>query len=183
MRRLCDPPRAVSDDLLQGLPPILGPEPRVLILGSMPSVASLEAQQYYGHPRNAFWTILGALVGAGPELDYAERIAVLQRCGIVLWDVIGRCRRDGSLDAAIRDVEVNDLDGLLRRHPTIRAVFLNGGTAYDLFRRHVARPRPELLEGRSVTRLPSTSPAHAARSPAQKLEAWRAVAIALAADA
>ncbi len=148
----------------------------------MPSVASLEAQQYYGHPRNAFWPILGALVGAGPDLDYVERTAILRRRGIALWDVIGRCRREGSLDAAIRDVEVNDLGGLLGREPTLRAVFLNGGTAHDLFRRHVARPHPDVLAGRRVVRLPSTSPAHAARSLAQKLDAWRAVAEALAAE-
>ena len=174
------PPAPDPDDgRLRGFPPVVPDRPRALVLGSMPSVASLEATRYYGHPRNAFWPIMTALFGWPDDLDYDRRVARLAAVGVALWDVIGTCRRDGSLDTAIRDPEVNDVAGLLRSRPTIRAVFLNGGTADTLFRRHVVRPHPELFEDVTVQRMPSTSPAHAARSFDQKLQAWRALAAAL----
>lgn len=165
--------------LLRGLPPVVGRRPRVLVLGSMPSVASLAERQYYGHPRNAFWDIQGALFDAGRDLPYRERLAVLRQQGVALWDVIGQCRRAGSLDSAIHDIEPNDIPGLLRRHRSICSVFLNGGTAAREFRRHVERPHAALLDGLRVQQLPSTSPAHAARDFAAKLTAWRAVADAV----
>lgn len=160
--------------LLQGFPPVADGRARILILGSMPGVASLRAGEYYAHRHNAFWRVMGELVGAAPDLPYAERLARLQAAGIALWDVIGRCRRPGSLDAAIEpgSVEVNDFPGFLAVHRDICRVLFNGAAAEAAFRRHV---RPLLpAGGLELLRLPSTSPAHAARGYADKLAAWRA---------
>lgn len=159
---------------LEGLPPIENPRARVLILGSMPGAASLAAGQYYAHPQNLFWPLLGALLGFDPRADYVLRVAALKRAGIALWDVIGRCRRSGSLDARIdpQSVVANDFAGFLDRHPRLHTVCFNGATAEANWRRHVqptlgARELPAL-------RLPSTSPANASIPHARKLAAWAA---------
>ncbi len=141
----------------------------------MPGAASLAAAQYYAHPRNAFWPIMGALFGAGPELPYPERLQRLKDAGVALWDVIAGCERRGSLDSAITpaSIEANDFAGLFRDCPHIGHVFFNGTAAETVFRRHV-RGRIA-LPALHFTRLPSTSPAHAARSFEAKLAAWQAV--------
>lgn len=147
-----------------------------LILGSMPGEASLRAGQYYAHPRNQFWLILGELLGVDPGVPYADRLEALVTSGIALWDVLRSCRRPGSLDAAIdRDSIVpNDFAAFFTRHPQVRRVYFNGATAEACFRRLVL---PQLPAGSLVyERLPSTSPAHAALNYEQKLAAWRAVA-------
>ncbi len=147
-----------------------------LILGSMPGVASLTAGRYYAHPRNMFWPIMGGLIGAGPELAYAERLARLKAHGIALWDVLESCVRAGSLDANIDEGTLvpNDFAAFFKKHQHINRVFFNGAKAEQSFRRH-AMPHLALAQGRGLhyTRLPSTSPAHAARSLAQKRAAWR----------
>ena len=154
---------------LHGLPPVLGPDARLLVLGSFPGVASLRAGQYYGHPRNHFWPILSALwqvdlVG----LPYAQRLAEMQRRGLGLWDVYASCRRSGSLDSAIADAEWNDFATLRASAPTLHAVAHNGGES--------ARARRHLQAlGFQVHRLPSTSPANASWSFERKLAAWRQV--------
>lgn len=156
-------------------PPIAGADARLLILGSMPSKASLEANQYYAHPRNLFWPILGELVGASPAMEYAERARVLMANGIALWDVLKSCRRPGSLDADIDKASMvtNDFAAFFASHPQIRQVFFNGATAEHSFRRHVLPGiKAETLQ---LRRLPSTSPAHAALSYHQKLESWRVI--------
>jgi len=162
-------------------PPVFRADARVLILGSMPGEASLAAAQYYAHPRNAFWPLMGRLFGAGPECPYQARLARLNAAGVALWDVIAQCRRPGSLDSAIdRDsVEVNDFASLFATCPGIDHVFFNGTAAEAAFRRHVRLPAG--LRPLTFTRLPSTSPAHAARDFAAKLAAWQAVRDALAA--
>ena len=121
---------------IEGFPPIAGPAPRVLVLGSMPSVASLDRQQYYGKPQNAFWRIMGELFGAGPELDYAKRCARLAAAGVAVWDVLASCVRPGSLDSAIemRSAATNDIAGLLAAHPQISHVFFNGRKSEQIFR-------------------------------------------------
>lgn len=167
--------------LIRSFRPIAAKTARVLILGSMPGVESLRAAQYYAHPRNAFWRIMGDLVGAVPDLPYAARTRKLRQAGVALWDVLAACAREGSLDAAIDEHSIiaNDLVSFLARHPGITHVYFNGATAERCFRLHV---QPALEAGAlKLHRLPSTSPAHAARSYAEKLRAWRVMLEALAA--
>lgn len=163
-------------DHARGFSPIAKPDARILILGSMPGQASLAAGQYYAHPRNAFWPIMGALLGFDPALPYPERAARLAAASIALWDVLHACSRPGSLDSAIDpdSVEPNDFATFFAAHPHIGHVFFNGTTAATLFRRHC--PERTL----SLVHLPSTSPAHAGRNFADKLAAWQTVADTLA---
>jgi len=170
--------------LLNGLPPIVGDDARVLILGSFPGAASLRAGEYYAHPRNQFWRIVEALFGIAREDNYARRCSRLTDCGIAVWDVIASCRRAGSLDAAIRDATVNDFAAFYRAHPGIAAVFFNGASAEKQYRRQVALPPPAGVAGAPVdVRLPSTSPANAGMSLADKIEAWQVVVDAVTVDA
>lgn len=164
------PADAVEDvdaERLVGLPPVIGPRTRLVVLGSFPSAASLAAGAYYAHPRNQFWPLLSALWGLDMvALAPAQRHAALLDRGLGLWDVYGACRRDGSLDRAIRDAEPNDLAGLRRRAPRLEAVAHNGATSARAARTVAAL-------GLAVHRLPSTSPAHAAWSFERKLDVWR----------
>ncbi len=154
---------------LKGLGPVADRGTRVLVLGSFPSVASLKSQQYYGHPQNHFWKILGQLWGE-PLVDmaYAARIDALLRHGLGVWDVYGSCEREGSLDTNIRQAEPNDLGALVARCPGLQAIGHNGGESY----RHA---KATLRFGLPVHRLPSTSPANASWSFERKLAAWRDV--------
>jgi hypoxanthine-DNA glycosylase len=150
----------------------------VLVLGTLPGPESLRQQQYYGQSRNAFWRIMGEIVGAGPELSYSRRLEVLVEHRIALWDVCAAAERAGALDAAIRRASVvpNDFAAFFGDHPLIELVCFNGQTAANLYRRLVVpRLRAEFatIEQRV---LPSTSPAHAALSFERKLERWRVVA-------
>ena len=159
-------------------PPLLSPQARVLILGSMPGQASLAAQTYYAHPRNAFWPLMADLLGFSPQLPYAERVAALQVAGIAVWDVLQRCQRPGSLDANIDpgSMQTNDFHLLLTQHPQLRTLFFNGTTAETCFRRHVLPNLPTSLQkSLQLTRLPSTSPAHASLSFAEKRLAWKKI--------
>jgi len=157
----------VEADRLRGLPPVIGAQARVLILGSFPSAASLAAQQYYAHPQNQFWRVLGAVVGQPlKEMDYPARLAAVQAAGIAIWDVFASCERDGSLDAAIRDAAPNDLAGLRRAAPLLRRVCFNGRMA-------ARRIREIEALGFDAVVLPSTSPAHAGMSFEDKLARWR----------
>ncbi|MCW8924902.1 MAG: DNA-deoxyinosine glycosylase [Xanthomonadales bacterium] len=161
-------------ELSQGFPPVSKPDARVLILGSMPGKASLEATEYYAFPRNAFWHIMGELFGAGPELDYRSRLRKLTSRQVALWDVIGKCHRRGSLDSAIIDdgLKTNEFAVFFKQHPHISHVFFNGQTANRLFTKNV---RPGLAGNLVYHTLPSTSPAHATKSFAEKLEAWSVI--------
>lgn len=156
---------------LTGLPPIENPRACVLILGSMPGAASLRAGRYYAHAQNLFWPFMGDLVGAGPDLAYELRIARLCDAGIALWDVIGACDRDGSLDSAIRDAVANDFAAFFAAHPHLRSVLFNGATAESTFLRQV--PRDVVPAGVSLRRLPSTSPANRATPTEAKRAEWR----------
>ena len=161
--------------VLIGFPPIARPDARVLVLGSMPSVVSLAKRQYYGHPQNAFWPIMGRLFGAGLHLPYEERTDILCGYRIAVWDSLRACQREGSLDSAIRAEVANDFVAFFAEHPDIRTVFFNGQKSEAVFRRRVL-PGIEELAGRfEFLRLPSTSPAHAGRTFEEKLAAWRAV--------
>jgi hypoxanthine-DNA glycosylase len=155
-------------ELLHGLAPIVGEEPRVLILGNMPSAMSLASGEYYGNPRNAFWRITGALFGFDASAPYPERVAALGAYQVAVWDVLRSCRRVGSLDSAVeRDSMVpNDFAALFALHPTLDRVVFNGAAAEANYRRLVgAPPLPSV-------RVPSTSPAQTMRYE-DKLEAWR----------
>jgi hypoxanthine-DNA glycosylase len=154
---------------LQGLPPIAERGARLLVLGSFPGLASLEAQQYYAHPRNHFWPILSALWGVDlVGANYRARVAEAKRRGLAIWDVYAACRREGSLDTSIEDASPNDLAALLRRLPALRAIAHNGGESARAMRLTRSLGLP-------VHRLPSTSPANASWSFERKLAAWRAV--------
>ena len=161
--------------LSHGFPPVADPSARVLVLGSLPGKASLIAQAYYANKRNAFWRIMGDLIGAGPTLPYAQRLEKLQAAGIALWDVIAAGERPGSLDVDIvkDSISINDFSAFFAVHRGIGRVFFNGGAAEAVFRRHVL---PELrVTDLQLIRLPSTSPAHASSSYADKLAAWAAI--------
>jgi TDG/mug DNA glycosylase family protein len=155
---------------VEGLAPIATPAARILILGSMPGVASLQAQQYYAHPRNAFWPIMGDLFGAGLELTYAQRTKRLRDCGVAVWDVLRSCVRLGSLDSSIGDEVSNDFAVFFAKHRKLVVIGLNGGKAVASFRKHVAPLCPQNLR---TVQLPSTSPAHASLTTAKKCLAWR----------
>lgn len=155
--------------LRRGLPPVLAPDARVLILGSFPGEASLAAHQYYAHPRNHFWPILGALVGESlAELPYRERIGRVKANRIAIWDTIVACERRGSLDAAIRNASRAEVRRVERVAPGLVAVCFNGATAGR------ARGAWEAAGYRTL-QLPSTSPAYTLPVDA-KLAAWRRLA-------
>lgn len=140
----------------------------MLILGSFPSTASLAAQQYYAHPQNQFWRILGAVLDQPlKEMDYPARIVAVQAAGIAVWDVFASCERAGSLDTAIRDAAPNELSMLKESAPALRRVCFNGGMA-------ARRIREVEALGFEALVLPSTSPANASWSFERKLVAWRA---------
>jgi double-stranded uracil-DNA glycosylase len=161
------------DNLARSFPPIAAHDARILILGSMPGVASLTANQYYAHPRNAFWPIMAALFSFDATMGYAERVRALQGVNVAVWDVLKFCERPGSLDAAIlRESEVaNDFADFFSRHSNITHVFFNGSTAAACFKRHCSA----LLacDQWRFQRLPSTSPAHAGLGFEAKLSEWR----------
>ena len=161
---------------VQSFASIVGSRPRIVILGSMPGVASLEAVQYYAHPRNAFWPIMGRLFDFEHEVEYVKRVATLELLPLILWDSLQSCVRPGSLDSAIdmTTTRANDFPGLFAEHAGIRAVFCNGATSEKYFRR-LALPALEDRFEFDLVRLPSTSPANAGMKFEQKLDAWRRI--------
>lgn len=160
---------------LTGLPPAVDRRARVLILGSFPSAASLAAGQYYAHPQNQFWRVLGAVIERPlKEMDYSARIAAVQAAGIAIWDVYASCERAGSLDSAIRSPVANDIaalkkcpEGRTALAPALRRICFNGRTA-------ARRLREMEALGYQAVVLPSTSPAHAGMTFEEKLARWRA---------
>ncbi|MEO6353065.1 MAG: DNA-deoxyinosine glycosylase [Burkholderiaceae bacterium] len=155
---------------LTGLPPVVDHATRILILGSFPGTASLQAQQYYAHPRNQFWALLSASIQTDLQgLDYPQRLACLLQNGIGLWDVIAGCRRAGSLDSAIRDARANQFVWLRQQCPDLRRVCFNGKTS--------GKFAPQFANnGCATVVLPSSSPANAQLSFAQKLVFWQGIA-------
>ena len=161
----------------KGFPPIADTHARILILGSLPGQVSLQQQQYYAHPHNAFWKIMGNLFGAGPKLPYAERAQRLLENGIALWDVCAAAQRPGSLDAAIVHASVvpNDFAAFIESHQDIALISFNGSKAADLYRRWVLPGLPATGCAIHTETLPSTSAAHAAMTFEDKLARWSAV--------
>ncbi|MEO8536009.1 MAG: DNA-deoxyinosine glycosylase [Betaproteobacteria bacterium] len=150
----------------RGLPPVIAPDAQVLILGSFPGAASLAARQYYAHPRNHFWPILGAILGEPlADLSYADRLSRLRARRIAIWDTIIACERAGSLDAAIRNAEHGEITRVRRVARELKAVCFNGNTAGRASAAWASAGYATLV-------LPSTSPAYT-RPVAEKLVAWR----------
>jgi len=166
---------ALAKARIRSFAPIADRHARVLILGSMPGRASLEAGRYYAHRQNAFWRIVCELLGVDPGSSYARRVQALKAARIALWDVLQSCSRRGSLDSGIeRESEIaNDFPAFLRKHRQIRRICFNGAKAASSFKRSVM---PAL--GRRAlrySRLPSTSPANASVTYERKRRAWRAI--------
>lgn len=161
---------------LLAFPPLASADAHTLILGSMPGVASLAASQYYAHPRNLFWPIVAEVLGIAAELPYAERTRRLSAQGFALWDVLGACRRTGSLDTSIEQdsIEVNDFATFLAEHSRVARIFFNGTAAERFFRKRALPILPSHGEIR-LFRLPSTSPANASVPYPRKLAAWKAL--------
>ena len=152
--------------------PIAGSHAKILILGSMPGQASLAANQYYAHSRNAFWPIIAQLLQISPDALYEEKITALKTSHIALWDVLKSCKRAGSLDSMIEtDTQtINDFQSFFPAHKKITHVFFNGGKAEACFKRYVL---PESDLGLiKLSRLPSTSPANARLSLEDKCRIW-----------
>lgn len=160
----------LSSPTLTGLAPVLDAGVRILVLGSFPGAASLAAGQYYAHPRNQFWPLISAVLGEDlAALPYAQRLPRLLAHGVGLWDVLGECEREGSLDSAIRKPAANDFQRLRTLCPLLETVGFNGQASGKF------APQFDAAGYRTVV-LPSSSPAHMALSFAQKLDHWRALA-------
>lgn len=157
---------------ITGLAPVINPKANTLILGSIPGVKSLEAVQYYAHPRNAFWPIIEAIYDINQTLSYEDRISELQRTNLALWDVLQQCNRQGSLDSAIEldSSKPNDFNLFFQQHPLINRIVFNGQAAEKAFMRNVAPQLADLTC--SFIGAPSTSPAHTIPL-AKKIAAWR----------
>lgn len=150
-----------------GFAPVIDANTRLLILGSLPGDASLKAAQYYAHPRNAFWSLIGGVLDADlAALSYEQRLERLKTRGVGLWDVIASAERSGSLDAAIRSPEAADLRELVESLPNLQAIAFNGALAAKMGRRILSD-----LQGVSSVNLPSSSPAHAIALSA-KADSW-----------
>lgn len=165
------------ESIIRGFPPIENKNAEILILGSMPSEESLRAQQYYAHPRNAFWPIIMELLGGGSDLDYADRAQLLIDNRIALWDTLKSCVRNGSLDSAIIDnsIEVNNFNLFYRHHKNIRHIFFNGQKSRQVYTRFVLPGLVKSFQDIESSVLPSTSPAMASLSRKKKTDAWRAI--------
>ena len=158
-----------NQDRIYSYEPVVDSGCRLLILGTMPSVKSLEDGFYYAHPRNAFWPMMAEILGEARPATIEEKKKMLLGHGIALWDTVRSCTRRGSLDSALRDIELNDIGALLARYPSIDLILLNGGEAWRLFH----KIDPAAYAGREALRMPSTSPAYTLRYE-EKLNAWRA---------
>lgn len=157
---------------IYSFPPFADKSADKLILGSIPGEESLRRQQYYAHPRNMFWKIMGTIFDFDPATTYEARIERLLENGIALWDTVHNCHRPGSMDSDIKQEEPNDFETFFKAHPDIKKVFFNGQTAHRLFIKHTRKMNLPDLEFHVM---PSTSPANAAVSFAAKVEAWSVI--------
>jgi len=164
------------EQLSIGFPPIAAADSRVLVLGSLPGRMSLEKRQYYAQPYNVFWKIMGQIFGAAPELPYERRLEILRTHRVAVWDVLAAGERSGSLDSAIvaSSMVINDFGAFLFAHREIRLVCFNGNKAAELYRRRVLPTLTPKVAAIETRLLPSTSPAHASRTFAEKLARWSA---------
>ncbi|WP_047982848.1 DNA-deoxyinosine glycosylase [Ornithinibacillus californiensis] len=157
-----------------GLPPVITEQSKVLILGSMPSVLSLENKEYYGNPRNHFWHILSGVLEQQPVENYEDKIDILKKHNIALWDTIGSCIRDGSLDSSIREEVTNDLPALLSSYPSLQLIACNGTKSYQTLNKYFSS---EDLSNLPVIKLPSSSPIPGRynKTLEEKIEVWKEI--------
>lgn len=150
--------------------PSIDNESKILILGSMPGIKSLEEQQYYAHPQNRFWKVIGNICNKPKlsELDYETKLKTLLNNNIALWDTIKSCKREGSLDSDIQNEKPNDIRKLLKTYPNIETICLNGNKSYSAFKKYF----PVLFEKYVCYRMPSTSPANARYSLNILIKEW-----------
>ena len=152
---------------ISSFPPIINKDSEILILGSIPGIRSLEMQQYYAHPQNKFWKIICEIFNEEFTTNYQQRIEILEKHHIALWDVIDTCERKGSLDSEIRNEEANKIEELLQNFPNIKAIFCNGQKSYKNLQKILGKKfRMPIIV------LPSTSPAYAGLSYFDKLKLW-----------
>ena len=151
--------------------PSIDNKSKVLILGSMPGVKSLEEQQYYAHPQNRFWKIMGCICNEPKlhEYDYALKLRELLKNKIALWDTIKSCKREGSLDSDIQNETPNDIKKLLKKYPNIQTICLNGNKSYSAFKKYF----PDLIKKYTCHKMPSTSPANARYSLNKLIAEWK----------
>jgi len=160
--------------MITSFSPIAALDAKILILGSVPGVASLEKQEYYAHPRNSFWNIIAQLTDSPPLLTYEQKKAVLIENEIALWDVLKHCQREGSLDSSIQSqsIVINDFESFFKTHRLIRAVLFNGTKAQQEYNKRVVPIISPQFDQLTYYRLPSTSPAMAQLSRQEKLQQW-----------
>ena len=143
---------------------------KVLILGSMPGVKSLEVQQYYAHPQNRFWKVIGVICDEPSisEYSYDLKLKILLKNNIALWDTIKSCKREGSLDSDIQNEIPNDIRVLLKKYTNVKTICLNGNKSYSAFKKYF----PDLLEKYFCYKMPSTSPANARYNLDNLINEW-----------
>jgi TDG/mug DNA glycosylase family protein len=163
--------------MITGFPPIAAKNAKILILGSVPGVASLEKQEYYAHPRNSFWNIIAQLTDSPPLENYQQKKAILIDNQMALWDVLKHCQREGSLDSSIQSQSIvtNDFESFFNAHPLIRFVLFNGSKAEKEYNKRVLSVLSSKFDHLTYYRLPSTSPAMAQLSQPQKFQQWQTV--------
>jgi TDG/mug DNA glycosylase family protein len=162
------------NNTVSSFPPLASNQAKVLILGSMPGEESLRQQQYYAHPRNSFWYIMEKMLKINSELDYAAKTKILMQNRIAVWDVLKTCIRKGSLDSSIENSSItpNDFESFYSTHPNINHIFFNGTKAEIEYQKHVIPKISDRFTQIKSLRLPSTSPAMAKLTPAEKLSNW-----------
>jgi TDG/mug DNA glycosylase family protein len=158
-------------------PPIAKPDAEALILGSLPGQRSLQMQQYYAHPQNAFWKLIERIYASGVSLAYKQRVEILTANRIALWDVLAAAERPGSLDSSIvhTSARANDFEDFFRAHPQISRVYFNGRKAVEMYRRFVLPGLSAESAALRYVSMPSTSPAHAGMTFAEKLVRWKKI--------
>lgn len=157
----------------KSFPPSINNKSKILILGSMPGIKSLEEQQYYAHPNNRFWRVMAYICEnpALPEVEYKQKLEILLKNNIALWDTIKSCKREGSLDSDIQNEIPNDIKKLLKEYPNIIAIYLNGNKSYNAFKKY----NPDLPEKYKCFKMPSTSPANARYNLEKLITKWQII--------
>lgn len=159
----------MNNRLVHSFSPVYNNKSQILILGSFPSVKSREGEFFYHHPQNRFWRVISSICNERLPDSTDEKIQLLLRNHIALWDVVQSCEISGSADSSIRNVIANDISPILK-HADIRSIYANGGAAYRLFKRYIQKD-----VGKDIVLLPSTSPANASYSLERLIDIWKGI--------